>query len=163
MNKKILAVLTLALAIGTTNVFAFGIGAQGGYVAGSSYSGGALTFKLDDNPWVFAVNADLGSNYLGLGVTGDMWLAHETFADPFAYYYGWGLAGSFATAGDNTNLFAGVRAVGGVNVMLLDNFLELYGQVAWQPGINIWVAGDSGIDPVFFSFPVNLGFRFWLK
>ena len=49
------------------------------------------------------------------------------------------------------------RALVGTNVFLLDKFLELYLQAAWQPGLYI----ASGIHPVLVSFPINAGFRFW--
>ncbi len=162
MKKKIFAVIVLACVLGTASVFATGIGAQAGYVAGGHGVGGALTFKLDKSPWVFALHVDgLSTDYLGFGLTADNWLANKTFASPFAYYYGWGLAGAFNTWGNGASVFVGARLVGGVNVFLAKAF-ELYAQVAWQPGINIGVSGDyAGIKPVFVSFPINLGFRFW--
>lgn len=164
MNKRIFSVLILVFAIGTVNVFAFGIGAQAGYVAGPNYSNGALTFKLDTAPWVFALNIDgVSDHYLGIGLTADMWLKNKMIERPLAYYYGWGLAGSFVVADENyTNVFLGGRALIGINAFVVDKFLELYAQVAWQPGVNIYLADDNGFELVTISFPINIGFRFWI-
>jgi len=164
MNKRIFCVVALVLTLGAANMFAAGIGAQAGYVAGPNYSNGALTFKLDDAPWVFALNVDhLSSNSLGIGLTADHWLANPTLGAPFAYYYGWGLAGSFSAQNDvYSNVFLGARALVGVNAFVVNNFLELYAQVAWQPGVNIHTAYESGANLVMISFPVNIGFRFWI-
>ena len=87
--KKLTVFLALLLVLTTTSVFALGIGAQAGYVGGGP--GGALTFKLDTAPWVFAVNVDSLVNPLSIGGTADMWLANKNFACPFNYYYGWGV------------------------------------------------------------------------
>ena len=163
MKQKIFAVIVLACVLGTASVFATGIGAQAGTVAGHDFGfGGALTFKLDKSPWVFALHVDgLSTNYLGFGLTADNWLANPTFAKPFAYYYGWGLAGSFETFGNGARLFVGARLVGGINVFLAKAF-ELYAQVAWQPGLYVGVSGDyAGAHADFVAFPINLGFRFW--
>jgi len=164
VNKRIIGVVALVLTLSAANVFAVGIGAQAGYVAGPNYSNGALTFKLDNAPWVFALNVDhLSSNSLGIGLTADRWLANPILDSPLAYYYGWGLAGSFSAQNDEySNLFLGVRALVGINAFVVHNFLELYAQVAWQPGVNIHTAYDSGANMVIISFPVNIGFRFWI-
>lgn len=156
--------LSLVLIFNSVNLFALGIGAQAGYVAGPNHSNGAVTFKLDTAPWVFALNIDgLSNDYLGIGLTADRWLANRTIETPLAYYYGWGLAGSLVSANDKyTNVFLGVRALIGMNMFVVDKFLELYAQVAWQPGIAINLDGKDGmfLNPI--SFPVNIGFRFWI-
>lgn len=158
--KKITVILALLLVLTTASVFALGIGAQAGYVVGGA-PGGALTFKLDNAPWVFALDGSASGNAFNIGLTGDMWLANKNLAGPFNYYYGWGLAGAVAVGGEAFSLFAGVRALAGLNVFVLDNFLEFYLQGAWQPGVSIAFGNDLHVNPVFVSFPVNLGFRFW--
>lgn len=164
MNKRFFCAAALAVTLGAANAFAVGIGAQAGYVAGPNASNGALTFKLDETPWVFALNVEgLSSDYLGIGITADMWLANKTIEKPLAYYYGWGLAGSAMFAnGDYSALFLGGRALIGLNAFVVDDFLELYAQAAWQPGVNVHFADDSGLELVTISFPINVGFRFWL-
>jgi len=154
--KKLTVVLALLLVLTTTSVFALGIGAQAGYVGGGA--GGALTFKLDDAPWLFALDAN-SFVPLSIGLTADMWLANNTLAGPLNYYYGWGLAGSVALG--DLGLFVGARALVGLNIFVLDNFLEFYLQAAWQPGIDLRLGNNFSVKPVFESFPVNLGFRFW--
>lgn len=164
MKRKIACALALGLAMSTAGVFALGIGAQAGYVAGQNYSNGALTFKLDSSPWVFALNVDgMSSHYLGIGITADRWIENKTIEAPLAYYYGWGLAGSLVSV-DNayTNVFIGMRALLGINAFVVDDFLELYAQVAWQPGILFSLAGDGGVQLEPLRFPLNLGFRFWI-
>ncbi len=152
MNKKIIAVLALLILVGSASVFATGIGAQAGSVAGKT--AGALTFKLNKSPYVFALNLkDIGAD-TEVGISMDNWLANKTFASPFAYYYGYGFAGGIST-GSNT-ISAGLRLVGGVNVFIAKVF-EFYAQVAWQPTLEI----TSGVGFEFGYFPVNVGFRFW--
>ena len=156
--KKLLAVLAVLFVMGTTSVFALGIGAQGGARVGRDTVGnGALTFKLDDKPFVFAVDGSFRSNYIGVGLTADMWLANPSISGPFGYYYGWGLAGSVGIGGDYLGFDIGARLLGGLNCKLLDGFIELYLQAAWQPTLAIL----PGIGFDLFSFPVNGGIRFW--
>lgn len=157
MKKKLFAVLAAFVIAGTTSVFAkTGIGAQGGFVAGENAPGGALTFKLESIPCVFAVDAMLGS-YTSVGVTADWWIANPKIEGSWGYYYGVGLAGSVNIGENSGSVGVGARALVGTNVYLLDNFLELYLQAAWQP--MLWIADP--ITPNFFCIPVNIGFRFW--
>ncbi len=164
MNKKILSVLVMAVALSATSLFALGIGAQAGYVAGPNHSNGALTFKLDSSPWVFALNVDgLSTDYVGIGLTADRWIANRVFASPLAYFYGFGFAGSVYSYNDTYSyLFVGARALFGINVFVIDGFLELYAQAAWQPGVNFYGNNTDRAEIVVNSFPVNLGFRFWI-
>lgn len=163
MNKKILATLILSVFLGSSGLFALGIGLQGGFTAGGGYGSGAVTFKLDSMPWVFAANGSFG-NALGFGITADKWIANKNLTGPLNYFYGWGLAGSFFITENYQSVSVGARILGGLNMFLLDNFLELYLQGAWQPEVNIGLSKDhSGLDAVLINFPINLGFRFWLK
>ena len=158
MNKKLIALVAVLVLVSSASVFAVGIGAQAGLVTGGG-TDASLTFKLDGSPYIFAVNVGgLGTNYMSIGITADSWMANKTFAKPFAYFYGVGVAGNFGVAGNNANIGVAARLVGGINVFLAKQF-ELYGQIAWQPGIQISTAG--GITPVIGLFPVNVGFRFW--
>ena len=158
--KKLFSVLAVLFVLGTVNVFALGIGPQGGYTvsgAGTGTGSGALTFKIDSVPCVFAVTADLGK-VTAVGITADWWVANPVIEQTWHYYYGLGLAGSFVVSSDVGGIFAGGRAVVGTNVFLLNNFVELYLQAAWQPGVSIV---NDQMHGVFDSFPVNIGLRLW--
>lgn len=160
--KKLIAVLAVLLAIGTTSVFAkgssksFAIGAQVGYPLG-----GALTFKVPSVPCVFALDFAGSSNSFGIGLTADWWAANPTISGTWGYYYGLGLYAGLGVAGDFISVALGPRAVIGTNVFLIDRFLELYLQGGWQPTfyVNTWENGGFGWN--FTNFFGNLGFRFW--
>ena len=154
--KKLFSVLAVLFVLGTVNVFALGIGPQGGYNPGMGRGNGALTFKVDGVPCVFAITADLGDP-LSIGLTADWWIANPKIEKTWGYYYGVGLAGSVTVGGDTGVIWAGGRALVGTNVFFLNNFLELYLQAAWEPGIRI----VNGIHPEFNHTPINVGLRFW--
>ncbi len=158
--KKLIAVLAVLLVLGTSSVFALAIGAQGGYTVGGS-AGGALTFKLDDVPCVFAL--DFGSfNPLQIGLTADWWIKNPSISGPWGWYFGPGLGAAVFLGKNYTSIGISGRVVIGTNVFLLDNFLELYLQGAWQPTFWIAASGNGGnAGFVWNCFPINLGFRFW--
>ena len=106
--KKLLSVLAVLFVLGTTNVFAFGIGVQGGANLGAGSGSAAVTFKLDSAPWIFAADGAFYSEYVALGVTADMWLANKSIAGPLNYFYGWGINGSVGLACFILTLFASV-------------------------------------------------------
>lgn len=153
--KKLFSVLAVLFVLGTVNVFALGIGPQGGYDVGGSPTAD-LTFKLDSTPFVFAAGAKLGKD-TSIGVTADYWLANPKIEGTWGYYYGVGAAANMHVTGEAGRFFVGGRALIGTNVYVLDKFIELYLQLAWQPGIGI---NNEGIGYEH-SFPVNLGLRFW--
>lgn len=159
--KKIALAIVLLVVLGTTSVFAVGLGVQGGYAPGSSgVGGGAITFKLD-KPWVFAINATFG-NYTAVGVTADTWIKNPKLSGGLGYFYGLGLAGSFGTTSDWSSIFLGARAFLGLNFFVLKGQLEFYLMGAWQPGFWISVSGNDGQTGLaLLSFPLNIGFRFW--
>ena len=166
--KKRLLVLMMVLAIGTSGVFAagsgksFAIGAQTGWPLG-----GALTFKVEALPCVFAADYHVGTNGAHLGATADWWIANPTITGPWGYYYGVGVyAGVYFGSnadGDTFGVAAAPRALVGTNVVLLDDFLEIFLQVGWQP---TFYFGSNSRNSSWFDFdpwciPANLGFRFW--
>ena len=67
MKKRFLALVGLLVVAGTAQLFAWGIGVQGGASVGGA-GGAAVTFKLDESPLVFAVDASFYSNYIGRNV-----------------------------------------------------------------------------------------------
>lgn len=164
--KKLFSILAVLFVLGTANVFALGIGLQGGYSAGTTAGGGgAVTFKTDKSPIVFAVTGNFGSNWMDFGITGDYWLANPKIEGTWGYYYGIGVAGGFQIRNSN-NFYVGLgpRALIGTNIFLLDRKLEFYFQGAWQPTFDIFISGTKDDGPGFnlVNFPVNVGFRFWL-
>ena len=162
--KKLFSVLAVLFVMGTTSVFAFGIGAQAGYVVNTG-AGGAVTFKVDKVPCVFAVDAAFNTNYVRVGGTADWWMANPKISGTWGYYYGVGLAaGAGIWSGDASAVAIsfGPRVVLGTNVFVLKNQLEFYLQGAWQPTFSVYVNGNEGwADPAWLCFPINIGFRFW--
>ena len=159
--KKLFSVLAVLFVLGTVNVFALGIGPQGGYTvsgAGGGTTNGAVTFKIDGVPCVFALTVDGIGAVTSVGLTADWWIANPKIEQTWGYFYGVGLAGSFIVTKNYSGMFFGGRAVLGTNVFLLNNFIEPYIQIAWQPGVSI---GGDQITPVLSSFPLNIGLRFW--
>ena len=155
--KKLFSVLAVLFVLGTVNVFATtGIGLQGSLsTGGSTQAGGGVTFKLSDVPCVFAV-AIPSFDPLVVGVSADWWIANPVIEQTWHYYYGVGLAAG-VTLGDVNAVFVGGRALVGTNIFLLNNFLELYLQIAWQPGVVIY----EGVHPEYDQIPLNAGIRFW--
>lgn len=160
MKKRILAVLAALIVAGTTGAFAAGIGVQGGYNPGNNGVGPALTFKLDSFDGVFAVDANFGGGQLqNVGFSVDYWMQNPRLTGIIHYYWGPGMALSFRTGDPAFN--AAFRVVGGINVFPVE-FLEVYAQVAWQPGLTIcFNHGLETGDNWWNSFPVNAGIRFW--
>lgn len=159
MKNKLIAFIAALMVFGAANTFALGIGLQtGGSVAGFD---AGVTFKLDKYPLVFVANGSFG-DHITLGLIGDMWLGNPNLVAMLNAYYGWGLGGSVALSDDYVGLGGAGRIVGGLNAKFIDDFLEFFLQVAWQPGVAIGLGNDSGglgIEVV--NFPVNFGFRLW--
>ena len=157
MNKKIGVLAALLLVFSVTGAFSFGIGLQGGggYNGGPS-GGGAVTFKLDSTPVIFAVSVGADTNGFSLGLTGDYWLANPTITGPLRWFYGVG-AGVGVGFGDDISLNANAHIPLGINAFLLDNKFEAFFQVA--PGLGI------GIVPFYlgFGFDAALGFRYYFN
>lgn len=153
--KKLFSVLAVLVVMGTANVFAMGIGAQGGYPLG-----GALTLKVDELPCVFAIDAQLGTT-TGVGVTADWWLANPTIQNSWGYFYGVGVGGSLYFGDGWSTLNIGPRAFAGTNIFLLDGFIELYLQAAYQPTFNLYLSGEGKAGFHWGGFGVAGGFRVW--
>lgn len=160
MKKRFLALVGLLVVAGTAQLFAWGIGVQGGASVGGA-GGAAVTFKLDESPLVFAVDASFYSNYIGIGATADYWIQNPEVMDvsfgSWKWYYGVGLAAGVGL-GDNYFIFSvAPRALVGTNLFIMDNFLEFYTQLAYQPTLSIGDAGGFAL----INFPIVGGVRFW--
>lgn len=156
--KKLFSVLAVLFVMGTANVFAItGVGLQGGPTVGNNITGsGAVTFKVSSLPCVFALSIPSFDPF-ALGVTADWWIANPKIERNWGWFYGVGLATAFYTNSDSASFGFGGRAFVGTNVFLLNKFLELYIQGAWNPMFYI----SNGFKPDLVNFPIDFGFRFW--
>lgn len=180
MNKKIIAVLAMLLGLGTASTFAVtGIGLQTGYTAGGYNSFPlTVTFKVQQLPCVFAVDAGLGSGYFNIGGTADWWIGNPKINvkganGKWRWFYAAGVAASF-TSIETTKWFenegyktdnaiyisVAPRAVIGTNYFLTGNW-ELYGQAAFQLPLMIGLGEYANGFQVSWGIPVNVGFRYW--
>ncbi|MDR1748212.1 MAG: hypothetical protein LBR47_04055 [Spirochaetaceae bacterium] len=160
MGKKLIVLAAALFCIGTVNLFAWGIGAQlGGAISDHSGGNAAITFKLDDIPWVFAVDGSFGPNRFNIGVTADMWVINPNIVGPLNFYVGWGLFGGIGIYDSDVSFVAGGRVPIGLNAFFFNDFFEPYLQIA--PGIGVH-AGSDGVG-LYWYIPINLGFRFWFK
>lgn len=157
--KKLLAVLSVLFVIGTTSVFATGLGAQfNANVAGGFAPGASVTFKLDKVPCVFAADLGFSSSHFTAGLSADWWMANPKIEGTWGFYYGVGVGGSIAFVNGGYGYFAvGPRAIVGTNVFVLKRALEFYLQAAWNPLIFI----SNSVEFDWINFPIALGFRFW--
>lgn len=157
MNKKILIVAALLMVVCVGGAFAWGIGIQGG----GGYPGAgnvAVTFKLDSLPLVFATNLYIRDSFT-LGLSADYWFLNNNIVGPLNWFIGAGLGANlgFPVSDDGNFVFdLGLRVPVGLNMYLVDGFIEPYVQAV--PAI--------GMDIVPFKFPTfrfdgNIGIRFW--
>lgn len=160
MKKRFLALVGLLVVAGTAQLFAWGIGVQGGASVGGA-GGAAVTFKLDESPLVFAVDASFYSNYIGIGATADYWIQNPEVMDVsfgnWKWYYGVGLAAGVGLGDNYFNFSVAPRALVGTNLFIMDNFLEFYTQLAYQPTLSFGDAGEFAL----INFPIVGGVRFW--
>lgn len=160
MRKRILSVLGLLIVAGSAQLFAWGIGLQGGASVGGA-GGAAVTFKLDNTPLVFAADLSFGSGYFAVGATGDYWLGNPTIMSgdfgSWRWFYGFGAAAGVGLGQDYVNFNVAPRALIGTNVFLLKDFLEFYVQAAYQPTLSFGNAFGFSL----INFPIVGGVRFW--
>ncbi len=158
MKKRGFLIVVLVAAISCSSVFATGIGIQGSLNTGdSTVGGGAITFKLNKVPYVFALSFN-STPYVGL--TFDRWLGNPTIAGGWKWFYGIGGALGVSIPSHALGLRGGFRGFIGTNIFIARSF-EIFAQVAWQPEVSVWVSGNSGFNPVWFNFPADFGVRFW--
>jgi hypothetical protein len=95
--KRFLAVFTFTVILAIGSVFAehpngWGVGilGQGGWSYGQSgLAGAAISLKAPMLPVYWGINLHLGSNYLGLGLTGDYYLIDKKLANLSGPALGW--------------------------------------------------------------------------
>lgn len=154
MNKKILIVAALLMVVCVGGAFAWGIGIQGGG-GFPDYGNAAITFKLDTVPFVFATNFTFRDGF-GVGLTGDYWFLNDNIVGPLNWFIGAGAG--ISLGGFNDNLILGLegRLPIGLNMYLVDGFIEPYVQVVPSVGLN--VLPEIGLR---WGFTGNIGIRFW--
>lgn len=154
MNKKILIVAALLMVVCVGGAFAWGIGIQGGY-GYPPFGSGALTFKLDSVPFVFATNFTFDGGF-GIGLTGDYWFLNDNIVGPLNWFIGAGAGISLGGFSDEFMLGLEGRLPIGLNMYLVDGFIEPYVQVVPAAGLNILPKTNFR-----FGFSGNIGIRFW--
>ncbi len=170
MKKKLVSFMVLAMLAGSAQLFAWGIGLQGG--GGPGAGGGlAVTFKLDQLPLVFAADIGFGGGF-GIGATADYWIMNPTIMD-----WDWGAWNWFWGAGAGANVFfysgytglnVGPRIFAGMNLEFLKgaaswlDHLEVFLQATWQPMFHFGF-GDASDGFHFWALyiPITAGVRMW--
>ena len=187
MKKLILCLLMISLlAIGAfadhPNGWGVGLMGRGGWGYGSGgLGGGALSLKAPMLPIYWGINVDLGSNYFGLGITGDFYLIDNTLADLGTPTLGWylGLGGFFGfgtysvSSASWTSLSLGARLPIGLSLQIPVSSIsvEIFGALVPNLGFGFWF-WDSKYDTYWKdenrgSFGIvggiggELGFRIW--
>lgn len=176
MKKKFLGLAAVLFLAGSTQLFAWGIGLQGGGAAGLYGTGGlAVTFGLDQVPLLFAVDMGFSAGYFSLAATVDYWFMNPTIVswDWGALKWHWGVGGAIGFStwkvwDERYGTFnIGPRVLAGMNLEFLNNKLswmdhfEAFLQVAWQPMFCIGHDFASRLVGNLFSFPIVAGLRLW--
>jgi hypothetical protein len=158
-KKKFLVMLALLAGISASQLFSFGIGAQGGF--GGFGGGGQVAFQFSNSPIIFALGVHVYDGNLRVSLASDWWIINPvlTSGDNWSlnWFFGVGLG---AWVGFNDfNLGAQVRVPIGINFYCLDKRLEFFLQGVPNVGIGI-----VPIDiPAGGWVSANLGFRYWTK
>lgn len=155
MNKKILIVAALLMVVCVGGAFAWGIGIQGGY-GYPPFGSGALTFKLDSVPFVFATNFTFDGGF-GIGLTGDYWFLNDNIVGPLNWFLGAG-AGISIGFQDPFSLGLEARLPIGLNMYFFDGFIEPYVQAV--PLLRLHILPEFGKGQIF-GVAGNIGIRFW--
>ncbi len=162
MSKKVVALVLSFIVLGSAGAFAFGIGLQlNGNVENSGAFGPAITFKLDSVPLVFALSYSIGDDTI-IGLTGDYWAINKKLVNvgrtPLNWFFG---VGFFATAvfADEFQFNGGVRVPVGLNMFVVDGFIEPFIMVA--PSFGLQMVPSIATTDV--TFPIAAGFRLWFK
>jgi hypothetical protein len=188
--KRVVLVLALAAIIATGTAFAdhpegFGIGLVGQYSSwGFGGQGGGLSLKIPGVPIYWGINAVIGGNSIGAGITGDVYVIDQNLNGPFNWFFGvggyftfssWSYAASYSYAAYSaTYMDGGVRAPVGISFQPTE-LLEIFIDIAPSIGVNIFsgytrktnyplyndddtVSGSVGLG---WGAPVEIGIRLW--
>lgn len=161
--KKSMAFVIFLFFASSISVFAFGIGLQfDGNISSEFDPGLALTFKFESVPLLFSANWMFTSPRSEIGLTGDVWFVNPEItsfsAGSLNFFIGTGFFTRIIFGNDEDFGFnAGLRIPVGVNLYLLDRFVEIFAQVAPSFGLKLLPSLD--FDTPF--FPVSAGARLW--
>jgi len=181
MKKKLLIAVVLAAVLATGTAMAdspahpdgLGIGVLWGMGwGGSDWGPGsniALSLKVPALPIFWGINLGIGNHWFSIGVQGDVYfLGGYLVGNWLGWFLGFGLYANFgmstASGVDAALIGFGARLPIGLTFQFLNNFLELFVNVAPSIGLGIWV-GDygSGVEfPHGGIFNFELGLRLWL-
>lgn len=171
-SKKFFLICSLFI-IFSTKAFSIGAGAQISLIPSMYFGNEKVNFSsLEFNatgtirlmrfPVVFGIGlegASYNSNFsFGASAFADYWLIDKQIYNNWNWYFAAGLSGKFMTSVESEkSLNAAVRAVVGVNCLLLDNYIEVYAQGVTAPGIT----KDFETSSTYFNinFPVEIGAR----
>lgn len=156
MNKKILIIAAVMMVACVAGVFAFGIGVQGGWNLGVP-GNVAITFKLDSTPLIFAGNFYIADELFAVGLTGDYWMLNDNITGPLNWFVGAGLGATIAIPDEGKmGMSLAARLPIGLNMFLVDDFVEPYIQVVPMLGLNFLPSVNFKFD-----LDANIGIRFW--
>jgi len=182
--KKLVTVLALATIIATGTAFAdhpdgFGIGLVGSYSNwGFGGTGGGLSLKIPSIPVYWAINANFGSNYFGVGITGDHYLIDRNLAGPLHWFLGLGGYFTYLSYDDNASaieysynwMYGGLRIPIGLSFQPV-NLLEVFIDVAPSFGFGVYsgyeykamgmTVNEKGKTEFGWGAPIELGIRLW--
>lgn len=172
MKKKFLGFVAVLFLAGSTQLFAWGIGLQGGAGVGPHTHGGlAVTFGLDKIPLIFAVDMGFGGYGFSLAATADYWIMNPTIMDwdwgAWKWHWGFGAAVGFTAGGGYGSFDIGPRALIGMNLEFLKNtwgwldHFEAFVQLAWQPMFCFGTGFPGSLKWSLPSFPIVTGLRLW--
>jgi hypothetical protein len=154
--KKWFLACALGLTLTVSAAFAghpggwgIGIMGQGGWGYGEGMLGGAaLSLKAPPVPVYWGVKATAGSNYFGLGLTGDYYIIDNNFKGSGGITPGWYLGvGGFlgfsafnASAAEWTSLSLGVRVPIGLSLLIpvSSKSFEIFAALSPNLGLGFW-------------------------
>lgn len=165
MKKKLLAVVLGLFVMGTSSVFAMGIGGQAGWPMGV-----AFTYKMDDVDDIIAVNLTSNASGVAFGLYDDYWFVNQNIPSllngMLNYFVGAGAYCEFVLNESYMDFGLFARVVGGVNAFFLaDDFLEVYFQIGIMPGYGATLWWSTLTDSSSFRFKIgaDVGARIWLR
>lgn len=173
MKKKFLGLAAVLFLAGSTQLFAWGIGLQGGYAAGRAgygLGGLAVTFGLDNIPLLFAVDMGFGWGF-SIAATADYWIMNPTIMEwdwgAWKWHWGVGAAVGITAASHFFTFDVGPRILAGMNLEFLKNtwswmdHFEAFAQVAYQPMFCFGTDFVARLGWNLLRFPVVTGLRIW--
>ena len=166
MKIKVLAAVFVLCMAAVTRLHSFGLGVQFNFGTGNIFAPGVALALSPSDKTHLAVNWHIAEEVNTFGFTGDYYLWTKQIMGEKQASLNFTLgAGLFAnleydkSGGNDHGIDGGVRAPVGLNLMLFENFFEIYFHVA--PSFGAQFAPKLDLTNLF--FPVALGGRFWIR